>query len=127
MMAGVRGRNTRPEVAVRRAAHSLGYRYRLHRSDLPGTPDLVFPRLRKVLFVHGCFWHRHAGCRLSYEPKTNQEFWRSKFAENVARDQRVTRDLQEQGWQVEAVWECETRKAADLAQRVERCLTRATR
>jgi DNA mismatch endonuclease (patch repair protein) len=126
MMAGIRGRDTRPEMAVRRMAHSLGYRYRLHRRDLPGTPDLVFPRLRKVLFVHGCFWHRHAGCRLSYDPKSNQEFWRRKFAANVARDQRARRDLQEGGWQVETLWECEVRDATDLALRVERCLASGT-
>lgn len=127
MMAGIRGRNTRPEMAVRRTAHSLGYRYRLHRRDLPGTPDLVFPRLRKVLFVHGCFWHRHAGCRLSYDPKSNQEFWRRKFAANVARDQLARRNLEETGWKVETVWECEIRGATDLAERVERYLAIGTR
>lgn len=127
MMAGIRGRNTRPEMAVRRAVHSLGYRYRLHRRDLPGTPDLVFPRLHKVLFVHGCFWHRHPGCHLSYVPKSNEEFWRRKFAENVARDERARRALGETGWDVVTVWECEVRTGTDLPERLKGYLARDPR
>jgi DNA mismatch endonuclease (patch repair protein) len=126
MMAGIRGRNTRPEMAVRRAVHRLGYRYRLHGRDLPGTPDLIFPRLRKCLFVHGCFWHRHAGCRLAYEPKSNGEFWHRKFRANVARDERTTTELKEHGWEVVTVWECEVRKTADLSELLERRLAHAT-
>jgi DNA mismatch endonuclease, patch repair protein len=126
LMSGIRGRDTGPELAVRRAAHRLGYRFRLHRRDLPGTPDLIFPRLATVLFVHGCFWHRHEGCRLAYEPKSNGEFWRRKFAGNVARDTRTAAELRDRGWEVLTVWECEVRKAVDLSEVLARRLTHAT-
>ncbi len=109
-MSKIARKNTRPELVVRRAAHALGLRFRLHRRDLPGTPDLVFPRLRKALFVHGCFWHRHEGCRLAYNPRSNREFWEAKFARNVARDARVLTELREAGWDAEVIWECETRQ-----------------
>lgn len=108
-MGRIRGRDTTPELLVRRLAHSLGYRFRLHRRDLPGTPDLVFPGQRKVVFVHGCFWHRHAGCRFAYEPKSNIEFWQRKFASNKERDVRVRGELKLMDWQVLTVWECQTR------------------
>ena len=117
-MAAVRQKHTSPELRVRAAAHRLGYRYRLHRSDLPGTPDLVFPRLRKVLFVHGCFWHRHAGCRKATMPRTRVEFWRQKFEANVARDGRNEAQLSEQGWQVLIVWECEAADSSELEKRL---------
>ncbi len=119
MMAGIRSRDTRPEMAVRRAVHRLGYRYRLHRRDLPGTPDLVLPRFHVALFVHGCFWHRHEGCRLAYEPKTNVERWRRKFAENAARDNKTAGQLRDGGWDIVTVWECESRRAADLTELLE--------
>lgn len=109
LMSRVKGKNTTPELRVRRLAHALGYRFRLHRRDLPGKPDLVFPRLRKVILVHGCFWHRHAGCRLATRPKSNTEFWDSKFKRNVDRDRRVEAELRKIGWNVLVVWECETR------------------
>jgi DNA mismatch endonuclease (patch repair protein) len=109
MMANIRGRNTRPEQAVRRAAHRLGLRFRLHRRDLPGSPDLVFPRLRTALFVHGCYWHRHNGCKYSSIPKSNVEFWLKKLQTNVDRDIRVRRELETGGWNVVIIWECETR------------------
>jgi DNA mismatch endonuclease, patch repair protein len=125
LMSGIRGRDTGPELAVRRAAHRLGYRFRLHRRDLPGTPDLVFPHLAKVLFVHGCFWHRHQGCRLAYEPKSNGEFWLRKFAGNVARDKQSASELTDLGWDVLTVWECEVRAAVDLPGVIERRLTHA--
>lgn len=115
MMSGIRGRDTKPEIAVRRLAHSLGYRFRLHRRDLPGTPDLVFPGRKKVVFVHGCFWHRHSRCRFAYEPKSNVETWRSKFETNVSRDARVRRELDAMGWDVLTVWECETANLETLA------------
>jgi DNA mismatch endonuclease (patch repair protein) len=108
MMSGIRSRDTKPEVVVRSLVHRLGYRFRLHRRDLPGTPDLVFPGRRKVILVHGCFWHRHSGCRFAYEPKSNVERWRAKFAVNVARDERVQRELKGLGWDILTVWECET-------------------
>ncbi|MCM8731574.1 very short patch repair endonuclease [Hephaestia sp. GCM10023244] len=111
-------KDTAPEMVVRRTAHSLGLRYRLHRKDLPGTPDLVFPRQRLAIFVHGCFWHRHTGCRNCTTPSTRQEFWIAKFAANVERDARSERELCELGWQVEVIWECETRDRQALAGRL---------
>jgi DNA mismatch endonuclease (patch repair protein) len=126
MMAGIRDRDTKPELAVRRAVHRLGFRYRLHVRNLPGTPDLVFPRRHAVLFVHGCFWHRHTGCRLAYEPKSNVEFWRRKFAGNIARDVTTTSQLRDKGWEVLTVWECEVREAADLSEVLAGRLTHAT-
>lgn len=114
-MSRIRSRDTKPEIVVRRVAHRLGYRFRLHRRDLPGTPDLVFPVRRKVVFVHGCFWHRHAGCRFAYEPKSNVSKWQAKFRDNVARDTRVRTALSELGWEVLTVWECETRDIERLS------------
>jgi DNA mismatch endonuclease (patch repair protein) len=108
LMARIRGKNSKPEMTVRRVAHALGFRFRLHRKDLPGSPDLVFPRLRKVVFVHGCFWHRHDKCSRTTIPKTRVEFWNSKFAANVQRDIRVEKELFHRGWNVLVVWECET-------------------
>ncbi|SDL54722.1 T/G mismatch-specific endonuclease [Franzmannia pantelleriensis] len=106
MMRGIRGRDTKPELFLRRYLHSLGYRFRLHRQDLPGSPDLVLPRYRLALFVHGCFWHRHAGCFYTTIPKTRQAFWEEKFHGNVRRDNRAYIDLHHLGWRVLVVWEC---------------------
>lgn len=111
MMSAIRGKDTKPEMVVRKLVHRLGYRFRLHRRDLPGSPDLVFPGRRKVIFVHGCFWHRHRGCRFAYHPKSNVETWRTKFETNIARDARVRSELVQNGWDVLTIWECET---ADL-------------
>ena len=108
MMSRIRGTDTKPEMAVRRLAHRMGYRFRLHRRDLVGNPDLVFPGRRKVIFVHGCFWHRHSGCRRAYSPKSNVGFWNEKFASNVARDAAALAQLQAEGWQPLVIWECET-------------------
>jgi DNA mismatch endonuclease (patch repair protein) len=108
MMASIRGRDTKPELAVRRAAHGLGFRFRLHRRDLPGSPDLVFPGRRKVVFVHGCYWHRHPGCRLAYTPKSNIAFWTAKFDRNVRRDSEAQAHLIELGWSALTIWECQT-------------------
>ncbi|WP_249340946.1 MULTISPECIES: very short patch repair endonuclease [unclassified Sphingomonas] len=108
MMAGIRGRNTKPEMIVRRAAHRLGYRFRLHRRDLPGSPDLVFPGRKKIVFVHGCFWHCHDGCRFAYKPKSNVEFWESKLRKNKERDIRVKGELECMAWDILVIWECET-------------------
>lgn len=108
MMARIRGRNTKPEMFVRRAAHRLGYRFRLHRRDLPGSPDLVFPGRKKIVFVHGCFWHSHEGCRFAYKPKTNVEFWETKLRKNRERDIRVKGELECMAWGVLVIWECET-------------------
>ncbi|MCP1374687.1 DNA mismatch endonuclease Vsr [Dyella sp. Sa] len=113
-MSRVRGKDTRPEMAVRRTAHSMGLRFRLHRKDLPGAPDLVFPRRHIALFVHGCFWHRHAGCRLAADPKTRPDFWVKKFQANVERDRRAIEKLEQMGWRTVVVWECETRDTETL-------------
>jgi DNA mismatch endonuclease (patch repair protein) len=118
-MARVRGKNTTPELVVRQTVHALGYRFRLHRKDLPGTPDLVFPRRKAVVFVHGCFWHRHPGCRKASIPSSHTEFWADKFDRNVARDERNIDDLERAGWRVLTIWECET-KAKDRADLVAR-------
>lgn len=109
MMACIGGRNTAPELAVRRIAHRMGLRFRLHRKDIPGCPDMVFPKHRLVIFVHGCFWHRHQGCKYAYTPKSRIEFWAKKFASNVARDARQEAALKALGWQVLVIWECETK------------------
>jgi DNA mismatch endonuclease (patch repair protein) len=101
-------------MLVRRAAHRLGYRFRIHRSDLPGTPDLVFPSRRVVVFVHGCFWHRHRGCKRCTQPKTRSAFWQAKFDANEARDRRQASELTELGWKVIVIWECEALNEATL-------------
>jgi DNA mismatch endonuclease, patch repair protein len=118
MMSGIRGKDTKPELAVRRLVHSLGYRFRLHRRDLPGSPDLVLPRLRKVIFVHGCFWHRHPGCRFAYTPKANAEFWLKKLTSNASRDAAACSALIAHGWDVMVVWECQVRNRQVLAGRL---------
>lgn len=111
VMRAVKSKDTTPEMIVRKAAHVLGFRYRLHRRDLPGNPDLVFPIRRKVIFVNGCFWHGHDCARGSREPKTNVDYWRAKIARNVARDRCNLKALADTGWRVLTVWECETKKA----------------
>jgi DNA mismatch endonuclease (patch repair protein) len=114
LMARIRGADTKPELLVRRAAHALGYRFRLRRRDLPGSPDVVFPRLKVALFVHGCFWHRHKECRRTTMPKTRTEFWSAKFEDNIRRDRRVAAELEALGWRCEVVWECETIRPEEL-------------
>ncbi|MCU1720222.1 very short patch repair endonuclease [Pseudomonas sp. 5P_5.1_Bac1] len=109
MMSRIKGRNTKPEILVRSLCHSLGLRFRLHRKDLPGSPDLVFPKHRLCLFVHGCFWHRHQGCKYAYTPKSRQEFWLPKLERNVARDKSSEEALRGMGWKVVIIWECETK------------------
>lgn len=106
-MSRIRGKNTRPERVVRSLLHRMGYRFRLHCADLPGKPDVVLPRFRTVVLVHGCFWHRHPGCRFAYVPETRVEFWLNKFGKNVARDRKSRKALEQLGWKVCVVWECE--------------------
>jgi len=106
-MAAIRGKDTKPEMLVRRYLHRAGFRYRLHAKDLPGKPDIVLPKYRAVIFVHGCFWHRHEGCKNAVMPKTNEAFWRKKLEGNVQRDRRNEEKLKKQGWRVLTVWECE--------------------
>lgn len=108
-MRAVGQKNTAPEMVVRRTLHALGLRFRLHRKDFPGTPDIVLPKYRTVVFVHGCFWHRHEGCRRATVPKTRTEFWVGKFEKNVERDRRNEALLVSAGWKVVTVWECETK------------------
>jgi DNA mismatch endonuclease (patch repair protein) len=108
-MAAIRGKDTKPEMLVRRAVHAAGFRYRLHQRDLPGRPDLVLTRLKTVVFVHGCFWHHH-DCVKSQWPKTRREFWRKKIEANQARDVRTTYFLKTAGWHVEVIWECELKR-----------------
>ncbi len=108
-MSRIRGRDTTPEKLVRSTLHRMGFRFRLHRRDLPGTPDIVLPKCRTVVFVHGCFWHRHPRCRYAYVPKSRVVFWRTKFRANVMRDRRVRRELRKLKWRVVVVWECQVR------------------
>ena len=117
-MAAIRGKETAPELAIRRILHAMGLRFRLHRKDLPGSPDIVLPRHRIVVFVHGCFWHRHEGCRYTTVPKTRKEFWLAKFESNVLRDRRNQADLEQLGWRVLVVRECEMRKPEALRNRI---------
>ena len=121
-MSAVRGRNTGPEKVVRKLVHALGYRYRLHCKSLPGQPDLVFSHRRKVIFVHGCFWHRHRCKRGRSTPVTRRRFWLEKFDNNKRRDARQGRKLRRLGWRVLVVWECQTRNPELLAQRILRYL-----
>lgn len=123
LMARIRGANTKPEVFVRSALHRAGFRFRLHGRTLPGRPDIVLAKHRTVVFVHGCFWHRH-GCTLSSEPATRRAFWREKFARNVARDKRTAAALRRAGWRVLTVWECSLRTAARREQAVARLVRR---
>lgn len=115
-MARVRGKNTGPEMRVRRIAHRMGLRFRLHRADLPGKPDLVLPRHHVAVFVHGCFWHRHTNCRRASMPRTREDFWRAKFDATVARDQRQKSALIELGWTVVVLWECELNDDARIVE-----------
>lgn len=117
-MAAIRGRDTKPEMIVRSLAHRMGYRFRLHRKDLPGKPDLVFPSRRKIIFVHGCFWHQHPRCRYATRPATRPEFWAAKLDGNRQRDRRVCRELRRQGWKVLIVWECQTKNLERLEGRL---------
>ena len=112
-MASIKSRDTAPEMCVRRMVHGLGFRFRLHRADLPGTPDLVLPRLRKVIFVHGCFWHLHSCRKGRTAPQTRVEFWRAKRESNSARDKTVIASLRRSGWRVLVVWECQTHVKAN--------------
>jgi DNA mismatch endonuclease, patch repair protein len=124
MMSGIPGKHTK--LTVRRVAHSMGLRFRLHRRDLPGSPDLVFPRLRKIVFVNGCFWHRHAGCRFAYTPRSNAAFWLEKLTANVRRDNTAQASLRETGWDVLVIWECEVDDEKALSRRLKSFLLGST-
>lgn len=124
-MSRVRSAHTKPEMLVRRLIFGMGYRYRLHRKVLPGKPDLVFPSRKKIIFVHGCFWHQHSdpACRLSRTPKTRLDFWIPKFLANQKRDATVLRDLEESGWQVLVIWECQLQEIRALRNKIKAFLS----
>ncbi len=122
IMARVRSKNSRPELCVRKLVFALGYRFRLHAKDLPGHPDLVFRKCRKVIFVHGCFWHRHAGCALARLPKSRLEFWIPKLEGNKQRDQQSRKALIKDGWKVLTIWECQIKRTERLESRLRRFL-----
>lgn len=123
-MRAIRNKDMKPELTVRKLVHSMGYRYRLHKSDLPGRPDLVFPSRNKVIFVHGCFWHQHSeyNCKIARKPKSNTGYWFPKLERNVQRDKENFRDLERQGWNVMIVWECEIDDGAAIKDRLRRFL-----
>lgn len=110
MMSGIKGKNTLPEMVLRRYLHARGFRFRLHVADLPGKPDIVLPKYKLCIFVHGCFWHRHEGCKLATTPQTHSEFWIKKFASNKTRDEYVKLQLHNLGWRVFEIWECGLKK-----------------
>jgi len=114
MMAGIRGKDTKPELGLRRALHRLGFRFRLHAKGLPGRPDIILPKHSAAIFVHGCFWHRHAGCRYATKPKSRTRFWNKKFKGNMERDLRNRAALETAGWRVAIVWECTLRKPEEI-------------
>ncbi len=124
MMAGIRGKNTKPELLLRRALHAHGFRYRIHNQKLPGKPDLVFPMYKAIVFIHGCFWHRHPECWWNTTPSSNADFWEGKLGKNVERDTRTVDDLRLRGWRIAIVWECSFRlfEVEQVAARVEEWL-----
>ena len=117
-MSRIRGRNTRPEKIVRSMLHRMGFRFRLNRKDLPGKPDIVLPRHKTVIFVHGCFWHRHPKCKYSYTPKSRLEFWIPKFNKNIEADKKAVKGLEKLGWNVIVFWECELAETENLEKRI---------
>lgn len=120
IMSMIKGKNTKPEILVRSVCHELGLRYRLHRKDLPGKPDLVFPKHRLCLFVHGCFWHRHPGCKYAYTPKSRLDFWLPKLAKNVERDLDAQQALIARDWKVVIIWECHTKNREVLRTEIQK-------
>ncbi|QAY89361.1 very short patch repair endonuclease [Pseudomonas sp. ACM7] len=120
IMSMIKGKNTKPEMLVRSVCHELGLRYRLHRKDLPGKPDLVFPKHRLCMFVHGCFWHRHPDCKFAYTPKSRLDFWQPKLAKNAERDLNVQHALLAEGWNVVIIWECHTKNRELLRNEIQK-------
>lgn len=121
-MSRIQSKNTQPEMAVRSLLHKMGYRFRVHSARLPGRPDIVLPKYKTVIFVHGCFWHRHPNCKYAYQPKSRQDFWEKKFRQNVERHESVYRQLQDMGWRVVVIWECETVCLQELESSVSKLL-----
>jgi DNA mismatch endonuclease (patch repair protein) len=123
VMGKIRSKDTKPEIAVRKLLHGMGYRFTVNgpkNRSLPGRPDIVLPKHKTVVFVHGCFWHRHKGCKVASNPKTNKKFWREKFARNVARDRENLRELRRLGWRTIIVWECEVGKTEKVCKKLKR-------
>ncbi len=120
IMSRVKGKDTKPEILVRSFLFKMGFRFRLHRNDLPGTPDIILPRHRKIIFVHGCFWHGHKNCTRSKRPAANKNFWKEKLNSNIERDQKNYKDLKNLGWEVLVIWECETKNSEKLLEKLER-------
>ena len=118
-MRRIKSKDSTPEITVRRLVHGLGYRYRLHDHQLPGRPDLVFPKRRKIVFVHGCFWHSHNRCKLAHVPASRQEYWRPKLERNKHRDVAHRRALEALGWDTLVIWECEVKRTETLAHRLQ--------
>jgi DNA mismatch endonuclease (patch repair protein) len=117
-MSRIHSSNTKPEMMVRSMLHGMGYRFRLHRKNLPGKPDIVLPKYKAVIFVHGCFWHRHHGCKYAYSPKTKVAFWETKFKANIERDTKVQKELQLNGWKTFIIWACELSEVESLKSRL---------
>jgi DNA mismatch endonuclease (patch repair protein) len=118
-MKNIRSKNTAPELTVRKYIYSLGYRYRIHYKKLPGRPDIVFPSINKVIFVHGCFWHQHKrNCLSQHKPKSNSKYWEEKFEKNIERDKRNLKELKKMGWDVLIIWECESKKIEKLKSKI---------
>ncbi len=124
IMGRIKSKDTKPELAVRSMLFSFGLRFRLHKKELPGHPDVALPKLKTAIFVHGCFWHRHKGCRDNSNPASNSAYWQAKFQRNVERDKRNRAELRKLGWRVITVWECELKKALKLERRLRRLLVK---
>ena len=117
-MSAIKSKNTKPEIKVRKVLHSMGYRFRLHSKDLPGSPDIVLPKYKTVIFVHGCFWHRHKNCKYASTPKTRQEFWNKKFKTNIERDLEIQEKIKNLDWRSVVIWECETKNMENLRDKI---------
>ena len=117
-MSAIKSKNTKPEIKVRKILHSMGYRFRLHSKDLPGSPDIVLPKYKTVIFVHGCFWHRHENCKYASTPKTRKEFWNKKFTENKKRDSEIQEKIKILDWRSVVIWECETKNIENLRDKI---------
>ena len=117
-MSAIKSKNTKPEIKVRKLLHSMGYRFRLHSKDLPGSPDIVLPKYKTVIFVHGCFWHRHENCKYASTPKTRKEFWNKKFTENKKRDSEIQEKIKNLDWRSVVIWECETKNIENLREKI---------
>jgi DNA mismatch endonuclease, patch repair protein len=121
-MSRIKGKNSKPEIIVRSILHGLGYRFRLHRQDLPGIPDIILPKHRTIIFVHGCYWHRHKDCRFAYNPKSRQVFWQKKFDGTLQRDKKNYEVLTNMGWTVYVIWECETKNIQTLKSKIKKLM-----